>query len=108
MSSVPETEALLHAAREALKTQVIPEATGAARYQALMAANALAIVLRQLDGGPGEANAGDATLAARIRRGEQGPGTPGAGQLHEALVAAARTAVAVSNPKYLDKLDAES
>ncbi len=54
----PDALELLAIARETLLDAVLPELSGAARYQALMVANALAIARRELCGG-GDAGAGE-------------------------------------------------
>ncbi len=109
MRDTPDTPALLRLAERALRDHVLPDLTGPARYQALMALNALAIATRQVETGakhraealdllspftPAETlAAANADLATRIRAGEASP------ELHAALVAVARLALAESNPK---------
>ena len=45
----PDAKGLLAVTREALREEVAPRLDGALRYQVLMAANALAIALRELE-----------------------------------------------------------
>jgi hypothetical protein len=114
----PGARDLLEAARAALASDVIPRLSPDERYAALMAANALAIALRELDAkdasaaelGRIAALLGDAdcgplgraqrTLVARIREGCFDAGEARAALL-EHLEATTRDRLSVSNPKAL-------
>ena len=97
---------LLEAARDALMAEVVPSLTGAQRYAALMAVNALKMVERELANeaqvqaaeravedvaGPAEA------LVEALRAGRQ-DGNP---ELHRALHVRAARAVAITRPDIL-------
>lgn len=118
MKVEPGARDLLEAARAALVNEVIPQLPADRRYPALMAANAIAISIRELDGSasaaaerarlaalPGQA-AGESLaeanrrLAARIRAGAFDEG-PARAALLEHLEATTRERLAVSNPKAL-------
>jgi len=68
---------------------------GDQRYKALMAANALGIVMRQIDALDTGGGADAAALAAKIRAGD---GTP---EDHALLTAQTRATLAESNPRAL-------
>lgn len=118
MKVEPGARELLEAARAALVNEVVPRLPADQRYAALMAANALAISMRELstpDTEPGElarvaalladpacgplARA-NRTLAARIREGAFDAG-PARAALLGHLKATTRERLAVSNPKAL-------
>ncbi len=93
----PSMAALLDIAREVLRTDIVNALDGDAKYKALMAANAMAIVGRQIDAMPTSAaeNHGDLELAARMRRGD------GSTADFERLLGAVRSALRGSNPRAL-------
>ncbi len=112
MRENPSGKELLEIARDVLRDEVLPALPDDKRYQALMIANAMAIVMRQLEAGEGGL-AGEqgrlenllgaedtlehlnSTLASRIRNGEaDGP------DIWIALHDVALEKVAESNPKY--------
>ncbi len=125
----PDSANLLRAARRTLLDAVAPALSGAARYNALMVANAMAIVLRDLDAGDNaereelalfealygtetvdRAGAGDAArldalgrrLAAEIRDGKWDDASPA---LMALLRARVRAKLARSNPNFLAASD---
>ena len=101
---------LLAAAREALLADVLPSLVGAQRYTALMVANALKMVEREL-ATEGQLRAADraveevagpaATLVEALRAGRQ-DGNPA---LHRALQARAARAVAITRPDLLTQAE---
>jgi hypothetical protein len=109
MQDAPDTADLLRLAHDALAEHVLPDLSGPARYQALMALRALAIATRQIETGPARRaealdrlravapaatlSAANAALARRIRAGETSE------DLHAALLAVAGLAVSESDPK---------
>ena len=118
--SRPDARELLGITRETLRDAVAPQLDGALRYQVLMAANALAIALRELDANEsaaherdlrglyGDSVAADESLdrlerrlASDIRRGDfDGALEHG---LRALLRARVESALAVSNPKRLSR-----
>jgi uncharacterized protein DUF6285 len=129
MQDRPTVEELLAAVRAFLEDEVVPALDGRRRFHALVAANVLGIVGRQLArepddlaaewrrlaallGAPGEppADAGalhaaaralTETLCARIRAGDADAG-PFAVAVRAHLEATARAKLAVDNPRLLD------
>ena len=119
MRHEPTAVSLLDTAREVLRDSVIPCLSGAARYDALMVANAMAIAARQIAAGDAllrEARerlaalygAPDATLAeledrfARdLRAGAFDPPSERRAAAFDHLWKASSSAVAESNPKAL-------
>lgn len=90
----PSLAPLLGIARDVIRGDLASVLDGDQRYKALMAANALAIVSRQIEGL--ETAGGDlADLAANIRAGK---GTP---EDHALLLARVRATLAESNPRAL-------
>ena len=118
MKVEPGARELLEAARAALVNEVVPQLPADKRYAALMAANAIAISMRELDGPRGDVAeherlgpllgiaAGDSLveanrqLAARIRAGAFDEGEARAALLRH-LEATTRERLAVSNPRAL-------
>jgi hypothetical protein len=116
----PEIGELVAAVRDFLERHAVPELEGRTAFHARVAANALAIVERQLRLGP-EADAAERLrlrdllgrdgsleelnreLCARIRSGELGPQTPG---LASHLRATALEKLAVDQPNYSGRLRA--
>lgn len=111
MAEQIEAATLVEAAAEFLRS-IETDLGGQKAFHAKVAANALAIVARELAQRPAEAERAalgsflghDAPLAAlrnevcgRLRMGQLTPETPG---LIDALVAATRAKVAVDNPRY--------
>lgn len=96
----PSLDALLDMAREVIRSDLAANLTGDARYKALMAANAMAIVGRQIAGLDFDRNAGvDARndLAKRIRNGQAALSA----DLHAELIIAVEATLAESNPRAL-------
>lgn len=93
----PSDAALLDIAREVLKGDIVDALDGDTKYKALMIANAIAIVSRQIsDGSIGENTLPDLTLLSdRIRAGN------GTSEDHAALLAAVRATLRTSNPRAL-------
>lgn len=70
MSRRPDTATLLGAVRQALLDEVAPALSGGKKYRALMAANAIAIALRDL-GGSGSRDETELGLFERLYGAEQ-------------------------------------
>jgi hypothetical protein len=105
----PTAAELAHAIEDFLRTEVIPATEGRLAFQALVAANAAAIVARELELGPEQEAAhtarldqlgvaDDAALAAAIRSGDMDDRTT---ELLAVLRGSAEAKLAVANPKYL-------
>lgn len=88
---------LLALARRTLLEELLPSLPDEKRYQALMLANALAIVGRELAQPRDEDKDGLERLAAAIRAGEH----DGDGALYKRLLAWSEARVAITNPKAL-------
>lgn len=117
-TSRPEAGALLATARQELLDTVLPEVSGALKYQVLMTANAMKIAAREIEAGasteqrtrdsirklylellPDHAdNADEQSLADDIRN-RRLP-TEDA-RLYDLLLAITRDKLQISNPKYL-------
>jgi aminoglycoside phosphotransferase (APT) family kinase protein len=107
----PSMSELVEAVGEYIETKVMTSAEGAARFEARVARNALAIVGRELDVGPA-ALAGhaerlrtlgapdDATVAAAIRAGRYDDDLLGVGTV---LAVGVRDQLLVANPSYPDR-----
>ncbi len=98
----PSLAALLNIARETLRNDVAKGLSGEAKYKALMAANAMAIVGRQIDGLGLDTAAGSDVrrdLAARIRAGKAGL-TP---DVFAELIISVEATLAESNPRALER-----
>jgi hypothetical protein len=98
MRENPSGKDLLDIAREVLREELIPALPADKKYSALMIANAMAIVMRQIEAGQ-ETDVSRLelkTLAERIRSG----GVEGR-ETWQALRKTALGKVAESNPKYL-------
>lgn len=137
MRDRPDGADLLAIARKVLREDLIEALPAERRYEALMAANAMAIAARQLAAGEGlerdelnrlakllgesaPADAGNrdavrnslsafyARLCSAIRRGQLDPGTPDHAEAHAFLVDVARAKVAESNPRYLESKTASA
>ncbi|MEX2311579.1 MAG: phosphotransferase family protein, partial [Rhodospirillales bacterium] len=91
----PSLDALLGIARDVVRHDLASVLDGDQRYKALMAANALAIVSRQIEGLDSGSDETAKALAAQIRKGE---GTP---ENHALLLARVRATLAESNPRAL-------
>lgn len=105
----PNAMELLESVREWLDREVIPATDGRLRFHARVAANVLAIVEREIDLGPAQADAhatrlallgvaDDTALAAAIRNREFDDRSD---ELLAALTAAVHDKLAVANPRYL-------
>jgi hypothetical protein len=106
----PSARELVESVREFLENDVVGALKGRARFHALVAANALSIVERELDLGPGQAGrhqarlaglgfADDAGLAAAIRAGETDDRRA---EVKAMLLETVRDKLLVANPPYLD------
>jgi aminoglycoside phosphotransferase (APT) family kinase protein len=106
----PSMAELLEAVGEYLEAKVMTSAEGAARFEARVARNVLAMVGRELDLGPADLAAhaerlrilgvpDDATVAAAIRAGQYNDDLLGLGAV---LAEGARDQLLVANPSYLD------
>jgi hypothetical protein len=104
----PTAAELAHAVEEFLRGEVIPATEGRLAFQALVAANAVAIIARELELGPEQeaahsarlsslGAADDAELVEAIRRGEM---DDRAAELLAALRQSVEAKLAVVNPKY--------
>ena len=96
----PSLGDLLEVARTVLRDEVAPELSGGARYKALMAANAMAIVARQIAAGEDNADkVASAEIVRRLRVGEIGEDDGRAlhGQILDNVIARVRE----SNPRAL-------
>jgi len=119
MRDRPSREALLEAARRTLRDDLAPTLAGDARYRVLMAANAIAIALRQMAAGDapereetarlqgllgeeGDIETLNRALAAAIRGGRFGPGDAAHDACFAHLLETTRAKLAESNPKALD------
>lgn len=120
MQDAPNTKELITAVRAFLEEKAMPELTGHTAFHARVAANALAIVERELELGP-KAQAEElarlasllgeegllkeltAKLAAKIRTGEMDLATAG---LKEHLWLTTMDKVAIDQPKYSGLRDA--
>ncbi len=113
----PNTEELIETVRAFLHDTLLPTMSGHGAFEVRIAANLLAIALRELQQGPAAAAAVqarltallgthdtpaalDAELVRRIRDGEIAVDDRA---LHTHLREAVRARLAISNPKYLDK-----
>ena len=90
-------ENLLATACEELRTQLAPSVQGRQRYQALMAANAVAIANRQLQAGPGSENEYRRRLEALL--GSEKPSASNLEALEARLTAAIRRGDFVEEPQ---------
>jgi len=119
MRDRPSLEALLEAARQTLRDDLAPTLEGDARYRALMAANAIAIALRQMAAGDapqreeaarlrdllgedGDLETLNDALAQAIREGRFAPGDSAHDACFAHLLETTRAKLAESNPKALD------
>lgn len=89
----PSLDALLGIARDVVRNDLASVLDGDARYKALMAANSLAIVSRQISGMTTGVDAAARTLAAKIRGGEGKP------EDHALLLAEVMATLSESNPR---------
>lgn len=117
-TSRPEAGALLATARQELLDTLLPEVSGALKYQVLMTANAMKIAAREIEAGasteqriqdsirklyagllPENAdNAGEQALADDIRNRRLPTEDE---RLYDLLLAITRDKLQISNPKYL-------
>jgi aminoglycoside phosphotransferase (APT) family kinase protein len=106
----PTAAELVEAVREFLADDVLEATTGRVRFHARVAANALAVVERELEAGPG-AEAGhaarldalgladEADLAAAVRTGSRADRSD---EVEAAVWSAVRAKLAVANPRHLE------
>lgn len=108
MDDEPSRGALLDTARRALTDAVVPALSGHPRYVALMVANALGIVQRELAEAEAQAaararvlgdHAGDADPAAALARAIRAGERDGDPDLHRALLDAAEIAARILRPE---------
>src|SRR4051812_46917401 len=92
MNDKPEADAPRAAARDAFNAEIVPALPAAQRYNGLMVASALAIVLRELEAGEAPARAEHDRLVALLR--DAAPETPAADGLLAALRAYNRSLAA--------------
>jgi hypothetical protein len=83
MNDRPEASDLLAAARDAFNERILPALPSALRYDGLMIANALGIVLREIQAGDAPARAEYERLGELLPEGR--PETPAARALHALL-----------------------
>ena len=106
----PTAKELLEAVREWLDREIVPSADGRLAYHARVAANALAIVERELALGPAQAAAhrerleavgvrDEAELARQIRAGELDDRLD---EVKAVVWATVRDKLAVANPRHLE------
>lgn len=111
---MPTAAELVGAVDEFLREDVMPDASGKRRFDALVAANVLGIVARELEMGPPVAAAhserlaalgvaDDRELVAAIREGAFDDRAEG---LVRALRASTRERLEIANPRYLSAEDA--
>lgn len=91
----PSLQALLGIARDVVRHDLASVLDGDQRYKALMTANALAIVSRQIEGLTVDGDRSTDALAAKIRTGE------GEAKDHALLLAEVRATLSESNPRAL-------
>ena len=91
----PSLQALLGIARDVVRHDLVSVLDGDQRYKALMTANALAIVSRQIEGLTVDGDRSTDALAAKIRTGE------GEAKDHALLLAEVRATLRESNPRAL-------
>ena len=101
----PSLADLLEIAREVVRQRLVPELSGQARYEALMAANAIAIAMRQIAAGADASGSAeeDRALAAEIRAGRHGPDSATHAEVYQRLLDAVTARVRESNPRYLER-----
>jgi hypothetical protein len=110
---VPTAAELVEAVDELLREEVMAETSGKLHFDALVAANVLGMVARELEMGAGAARAheerlralgvaDDGELVAAIR---QGAFDERAEELVQALRASTRERLAMANPRYLSDDD---
>lgn len=94
----PSAASLLGIARDIVRGDLVPLLDGDGKYKALMAANAMAIVGRQIEAlamGVAASLQGDVDLARRLRQGR------GTAEDHALLTAVTRQTLKLSNPRAL-------
>ena len=92
----PSKSALLDIAREVLKGEIVDALDGDTKYKALMIANAMAIVSRQISDRASEDRSPDrASMSDRIRAGD------GTSDDHATLLAMTKATLRTSNPRAL-------
>lgn len=107
---VPTAQQLVEAVREWLERDVMAGTTGRLQFHTRVAVNVLAMVERELQLGPTQAQvhrdrlaqlgcSDDAELARKIREGELDDRLP---EVRELVWATVRDKLTVANPKYLD------
>lgn len=117
-TSRPDAGDLLATARQELLDTLLPEVSGALKYQVLMSANAMKIAGREIEAGPATEqqtragirelyagllperaeDADEQSLADDIRRRRLATDNQ---QLYELLINITRSKLLISNPKYL-------
>jgi hypothetical protein len=114
---VPSAQQLVESVREWLERDVLAGTTGRLQFHTRVAINVLAMVERELELGPEQAErhrerltdlgfANDEELVAAIRNASGAPQTPDEisreAAIRAAVWASVRDKLAVANPKYLD------
>ena len=108
---LPSAAELLDAVREFLQTEVVPELEGRRRFHALVAANVVEMVRRELLDGSTQTSAhrerlarlgvaDEAALAAAVRSGELDDRVE---EVREVVRATVADKLRVANPAYLDE-----
>lgn len=105
MSDRSNAVALLELARRTLRQQLMDQITPQHKYTALMVANAMAIVARQMQLGFQNDDDEEAVrnLAREIRAGDIDPASTRYTEIYQLLCDQARQNVLISNPGYLDQ-----
>jgi len=94
---------LLELARRTLRGKLLEHIPPQEKYTALMVANAMAIVARQIElAAPKEDEQETRRLCQDIRAGNVAPGSPDYDTIYQSLRNQARNNVLISNPGYLD------
>ncbi len=114
---VPSVQQLVESVREWLERDVLAGTTGRLQFHTRVAINVLAMVERELELGPEQADrhrerltdlgfANDEELASAIRNASDAPRSPDdtspEAAIRAAVWASVRDKLAVANPKYLD------
>jgi hypothetical protein len=92
---IPSTAELAHAVREFLEQEVMPATEGRLSFHARVAANVMAQIERELQGGLPDTT-GDADLVAAIRA-----GSVDFAQAYEAIRETVVAKLRISNPRHL-------
>ena len=110
---VPTAQQLVESVREWLERDVLTETTGRLQFHTRVAINVLAMVERELELGPEQAErhlarlaelgvGSDEALAAAIRSGAIGESPEEAAQVRDVVWASVRDKLMVAHPSYVD------